>query len=527
MNLKSVNLLKNNLLLVLIVLFGAALRLFRLSAKSVWIDEAMSLSFAEYGWKEIFFHRYNAKPVYFFLLKAWTALFGSGELAARSLGVLFGIVSIFLIYILAAKLFNKRAALISAFLLSVSPYHIYYSQQIRNYSLFVLLGLLSMIIFIRTWRERRGRIRALVAVNVLLVYTHGFGIFVPLVQSLFLMVNKKIDRRWVAGGCVTLVLLLPLAAVFLHNPSSPLGNEIGYKWPKMLTDLATPNPGSLLELIEVFAYGGPRQAHAGVGPVDINGYLMPLRILTVLFFSLMLHGLTPLFKARDGNPVLRRAGTEFFLTLWLLLPILITYALSIFFVPLFLTRYFIFTSISFYLITAASMTRLSGKLRVGVICLIIALSLVSLKIMFRSGSSDDWRGLSAYCRTRMNPGDRFLVVPLENIVPLWYYLEYGKREPLKGIDKYGKRETGQWKERFFFLTHPVTGIRLDESVGGVRGKVRELKNAREDIWLIIAPDSFGRERSRLVKEELEDFCVRKEVSSFEYNGVKAECYSLK
>lgn len=177
---------RDNLYIWFIVLIGSVLRFHNLAGKSLWYDEACSVSFTQYSWQGVIFHRYMLKPVYFFLLKLWVGLFGTNEFVVRTLSVIFGSFSIFLIYKLGKNLFNRNIGLISAFILSISPYHVYYSQQVRNYSLFLFLGSLSMLIFLRLRRSLTLTISLLFILNnLLLIYTHPFGIFILVIQAIF------------------------------------------------------------------------------------------------------------------------------------------------------------------------------------------------------------------------------------------------------------------------------------------------------------------------------------------------------
>lgn len=89
-----------------------------------------------------------------------SALFAGGRL----LMVAFGIASIWLLAILARRLFGSRVALVSAALLAISPIHITYSQVIRTdmqVTLFMLLCLLASLSIARS-----GRLIAYVAAGI-------------------------------------------------------------------------------------------------------------------------------------------------------------------------------------------------------------------------------------------------------------------------------------------------------------------------------------------------------------------------
>ena len=87
-------------------------------------------------------------PLYYLLLKVWGSLLGWSEIAVRSLSVLFGLVTVWLIYKIGENLVNEKVGLISALLLSTAPLHIYYSQEARMYvpeTFFVTLLVWSVI----------------------------------------------------------------------------------------------------------------------------------------------------------------------------------------------------------------------------------------------------------------------------------------------------------------------------------------------------------------------------------------------
>ena len=189
---------KNNgkLFVLGIIFVGFCLRVFQLSAKNIWFDEACSISFASNNFN-IFTHRYLVKPVYFFLLKGWIAMFGSHEFPTRFLSVIFGVLSIWLIYKLGKMLFSGKVGIISAFILASSSYHINYSQQVRNYTLFGFLGLASMMFFVKWLRKSKSTdFLYYLLVNIFLVYTHPYGVFIVLTQSLYLLVLFFIAKRF-------------------------------------------------------------------------------------------------------------------------------------------------------------------------------------------------------------------------------------------------------------------------------------------------------------------------------------------
>src|SRR5260221_14271890 len=79
--------------------------------QSLWLDEATSalttkMSFADFFGKFMpgDFH----PPLYYILLRAWAAVFGSSEIALRSLSILFGVATIYVVYLIGKEFASKQ-----------------------------------------------------------------------------------------------------------------------------------------------------------------------------------------------------------------------------------------------------------------------------------------------------------------------------------------------------------------------------------------------------------------------------------
>jgi len=110
---------------------------------SIWFDEAFGAYLIRFNFWDI--AKYTAAdvhpPLYYWLLKLWSMLFGTSELALRSMSTLFGGVSIVFGYLLVNKLFNKKAAQISLIFMALSPMLVRYGQEARMYTLVTAIAL--------------------------------------------------------------------------------------------------------------------------------------------------------------------------------------------------------------------------------------------------------------------------------------------------------------------------------------------------------------------------------------------------
>lgn len=165
--------------LVLIVALGVFLLLFRLGGNALFLDEVMGLRIATGSPREVVGQSLGDvhPPLHFLLLNAWTNLGGTSEVSARSLSVVFAVLTIVLTYVCARRVFPEEAALFAALLVALSPYMVLYGRLARYYSLVSFLYLLSVILLERACRRRSlGAWMAYAAATVLLLYTNYIGL---------------------------------------------------------------------------------------------------------------------------------------------------------------------------------------------------------------------------------------------------------------------------------------------------------------------------------------------------------------
>ena len=149
------------IILLIIMLIGSILRIVYLDDNSFWCDELNSISHSySINSLKTFFAPLCGDahpPLYFLLLKFWF-LGGEGEFYSRLLSIIFGILSIPATYFLGKQFFNRKTSVIGAFLVAISPFHILYDREVRMYSLFTLLTIISLIFFYKGVARRKKHI---------------------------------------------------------------------------------------------------------------------------------------------------------------------------------------------------------------------------------------------------------------------------------------------------------------------------------------------------------------------------------
>jgi 4-amino-4-deoxy-L-arabinose transferase-like glycosyltransferase len=162
-------------------------------------------------------------PLYYVLAWGWAKAFGSDEVGLRSLSALFGTATVPLAYCIGAELAHRRAGLIAAALVAVSPMLIWYSQEARSYALLVFLCAASLLFFVRALRTRSGRDLALWALaSALALSSHYFAVFAVGIEAAWLLVALRARRRLVFPAVIAVALaglaLVPLISAQV-NPT--------------------------------------------------------------------------------------------------------------------------------------------------------------------------------------------------------------------------------------------------------------------------------------------------------------------
>lgn len=242
------------ILLVLVALLALGLRLHRLDAQSLWYDEGFSVYLARMTLADITARTAAdiQPPLYYYLLHGWMQLFGDSSAVLRAFSLLFGVLSIPLAFEVGRSLFGSRlAGLLAAFLVAISPLHIWYSQELRMYTLLTFLGLCSSALLLHIVGRaepvpsgRPGR----VVVDVLLwiaytlttiaaLYTHYFAFFVLAFQGVYLLVAwgaqgfrpTRLGLSGIASGALSMLAYVP----WLPNLLARYGADASY-WPGQL-----------------------------------------------------------------------------------------------------------------------------------------------------------------------------------------------------------------------------------------------------------------------------------------------------
>ena len=129
-------------LVILLTIVGFILRLIAANNVGAIADEMIHGGHSIDIIKSGVLNAQNQSPVWLYLTDLSYKIFGVHAFSGRMLSVLFGALTIPLVYMIARRLFDKKIALLAAFLLTISSYSIRYALMEMDEAMifFVLLG---------------------------------------------------------------------------------------------------------------------------------------------------------------------------------------------------------------------------------------------------------------------------------------------------------------------------------------------------------------------------------------------------
>ncbi len=215
--------------LAAITLLALLLRLLNLNS-DLWIDEITPIVY--YGKMpplEVLATYLNSNNhlLNTLLVKLAVAMFGEKEWIIRLPAVIFGTATIPVIYWVGRLTLSRQASLAAALLLAVSYHHIFFSQNARGYTPYLLFSLLSSGLFIRGLQDDRPRIWGLYVVTIFFAVASLLnGVYVlaahMVVGAVALLVVKRgrsspmdLSRRLIAVFSATGILCFQLYATAL------------------------------------------------------------------------------------------------------------------------------------------------------------------------------------------------------------------------------------------------------------------------------------------------------------------------
>ncbi len=418
---------------LLAVVAAIVLGLFDISAKSMWLDEAFSVTVTQQPTLDMlaYLARYEIdKSPYYIALQPWTFL-GTSELAVRSLSVLFGVGAVVVTFYVARRF---GVAWLAALVLAVSPSFVEFEQETRGYMMLIFWSALSTLEFIRmTERFTTARAVVYVALAALIIYVHPLGALVIVAHGVAtLLFVAPEQRRRILLTFVPIVLAWLPMAVFAFVYRAKIGWIPPLTTESVLRDLMT----------------------AGGGPV-VAGALLILIVI----------------GARRDLP-----------TVWLVVPIVGTLLISVVVEPALQAKYVLGA------LPAGAI--IASRNRPAAVAVLLALSLIGTWNWYENGRKDDWRDGAAYVASQVQPGDGVVFASPNMRLPFGYYAKVA--DPLYPSKPWTDRYLPYGPDD---SQADVAGIEARDRIWLVEGHGRyappEVRQALEPYQVVLTKDYGG------------------------------------
>ncbi|HET9719078.1 MAG TPA: hypothetical protein VFP55_03280 [Solirubrobacteraceae bacterium] len=403
------------LAVLLPALLAAGLAAYRLSSRSLWLDEGASIAIAsQHGaalWRGIR-HDGGNMLAYYLLLHLLVDWFGSALWVVRLPSVLADAATAGLTALLAWSLVGRhRVALSAGLLCAVSLPLVFWGQDARGYALMVTLATGSLLSFTVLVQSRgpapRPATVAFLLLSLLSIYVGFYAALIILAELAVLPLFRH--RARLVGACLLLVAVgcVPLGVLAVQRGSGQLF------WVGSLTPATVGQAGAVL-----ISTGLPPNFH--VTAITIVASAVTIVVAAALGIRLAMAQPQLRRLASPGEPA--RSAT-WIAASWLLVPLVVMLAAAGAGEPVELPRAAILLIPAVGLVLAWGLD-LPGRLRalgLGAVALLLVMRALVLAPTYRA-TPENWQAAAVHVAASSRSGDCILFYPQDGRMPFDYYL---------------------------------------------------------------------------------------------------------
>lgn len=351
-------------------------------------------------------------PLYHTLLHFWQQYFGNTVTIARSLSLVFFVLTIPATYYLAYYAFKSRSiAFFAALLMAISPFGNWYGSEARMYAQLMFMTVVHQIFFLKIFREAKPDHWILYVITAILgVYTHYFFFFVLLAEVLFFVIArrsfaaKKAFLKFLTSAALVVIAFAPWAYyVFSEGLAS-----------RTQPRLTEPSSVDLFNTYSQFLFGFQSDV---LNTIIVSAW--PIVVL-LAFFALQKN-------KPSSNEVL-------FFVIAAVFPVLAAFTLSVLVRPFYLSRYLIVALPALLIFISWLIATYPPKLAWTLRGLVAGGAIIGLIIQIASPFTpvkEDYASVSKYLEDKTSSRDVIAASAPFTIYPLEYY--YKGSAPLTTI----------------------------------------------------------------------------------------------
>jgi mannosyltransferase len=465
------------------------LRVYRLADKNIWWDEGWTIWMAQHDWAWIALRtaRDEHPPLHYWLMNLWQDIFGPAAMTGRFFSVAFGVLGVAVLYRIGKAVGGARLGLLAALFLTLARFQVWWSQDIKNYTLSAFFAWASVWF---TWQiVERSNVQAFkrstfllytgyVLCAALALFSHYLAALIVLANNVFvacvLLAQWRAGKnpmplfwKWAAAQIAVVVLLSPWLYLYWQNGATWTAAP-AFDFGLFLRLAATVLALGVTTYIENYTW-------VALGILVVAGlsvgWIVVRRPLSVVSQQAPLSGLAP------------RWGTIYALLILLLPPALI-YILSLtpaaIFAPKIQARYLMMLAPAFALLLALGvlyLARYSQYAAAAVAVLVVGAQLFTLTTYFRERILYDEYTTLAQMINNFGARDDAIVLDTDQEYPTFlYYL----------------------KRPFAWVGVPNGAPVNDATAQHVAADALQHRG----VWVVTIPDALQKDPQRLVEQKI-------------------------
>ncbi|HUU04433.1 MAG TPA: glycosyltransferase family 39 protein [Patescibacteria group bacterium] len=500
------------LAIIMILMLAALLRFVALGRDGLWTDECHGAVRTVLPLSQLVpqLAAEHQAPLYYLVQKLFVSATIQSEWCMRFSSALLGILAVALLWATTRKIVSARAGLIAAFLLAVSPLHVHYSREARNYTLLTLATLIALWAIVHLARRPTmgtGIIAGMAMLAVL--YTHDIGaVYAAGVLAAGLVLTVRAPQRRAAFAA--LAMALAVAAVgYLPWLSSVISRSaaisIEYNWLHPLWQHEFPwQIGRSLAAL----------SHGAMPPIRNHVRDLYWTVWPALGLSVLLIGLG--FRHRESWRLPEGATA---LVLASLTPLFGIFVYSLVISPVYIVGRVDSAALPFFLILiAAGVAALPCRIAVGTLIAFVGLALLPLQVDLRLDTRSQERNIAKYLAATLNDGD-VLVMACSYRSSQEYYLRFWKPRAVIQSFPIIRDLHPFWID---WSLYPGTTLDLEARAVGKSARDTIMKHRGKCVWVMFELDPHN----KALLLELARTMNPGPVIDLEYMGLKLTCFHL-
>ncbi len=479
------------------------LRVYRLGEKNIWWDEGWTVWMAkhDFAWIALRTASDEHPPLHYWAMNVWQTIFGADVFTGRFFSVAFGVLLVALVYRIGKEMGGARLGLLAALFLSLARFNVWWSQDIKNYTLSAFFAWVS-VLFVWRWlfdnsqmadgRWQMTKRDWLFAIGYTLsaflaLFSHYLAALIVLANNIF--VGIVLLKKWRRGENVRPLLirwtLAQIAVVILFAPWLYMYLQNGATWS------AAPK----------FDFGLFLQLAATVLTLGVTTFIenYTLVVLGLLFIAALSLGWVIKPQTTDDRPqtatrrpssvIRHRSSAVVYLLLIALLPPALIYILSLtpaaIFAPKIQARYLMMLTPAIALLLALGILFVSEILR-GRAAQIVSAALVLFVVAAQIFTLND------YFRERYLRDEYFSVTQMINNFAL-------------GDDAIVLNTDQEYPTFLYYLKRDLNWIGVPNGAQVSEATAQHIAAqvaSHDAVWVVTIPDALQKDPTRLIEQTI-------------------------